>query len=533
MPAPQLLNQPLSEATVPVPIAIGTTGIGLRPGETIRLIGRDSRLSLLQIEIVRQKIATAFPGIKIEVIARSSKGDQLQHIPLHTVEGSDFFTRDIFEALRTGEADIAVHSLKDMSSEHFFGGNFFAIPDRDDTHDVAIFSASAIEKLQAGKSIVVGTCSPRREEMATVFLEKALPQWKGPARIETQPIRGNVETRLQKLNRGDYDATILAAAGLNRLLRSEQDAPLIRQLLSNKRIMVLPLVECVPAPCQGAIAAEANPSNAKAVAVLNRINDAGLSDQCVREKKTAAQYGKGCLQRFGVTTLTYENDAVIYAAGRDEAERSFSNWNLSVAPDTQGAFFSTTDHMGRFFEYRYPDEVIQPDAPVVYVSNYKAVRDEQLIDTLQHKKVWVAGTKTWYELARLGIWVEGCADALGLEWLEKVWSMPLTNIGRSNVQIITHGDGAVNWRQKGWRTIATYDTIDHQKQELVEQIAAADLIFWTGFRQYERYKNVLKVNVQHACPAGETAVLLRAAGVEPFIFPTIKAFQQWRKTFSR
>ena len=89
--------------------------------ETIKLIGRSSRLSLLQIDIVKRKIQAAFPDMKVEVIARSSKGDALQDIPLHTVEGSDFFTQDIFDALTIGEADIAVHSLKDMSSEHFFG----------------------------------------------------------------------------------------------------------------------------------------------------------------------------------------------------------------------------------------------------------------------------------------------------------------------------------------------------------------------------------------------------------------------------
>ena len=88
--------------------------------ETIKLIGRSSRLSLLQIDIVKRKIESAFPEIKVEVIARSSKGDALQNIPLHTVEGSDFFTQDIFDALAIGEADIAVHSLKDMSRTFFW-----------------------------------------------------------------------------------------------------------------------------------------------------------------------------------------------------------------------------------------------------------------------------------------------------------------------------------------------------------------------------------------------------------------------------
>ena len=71
--------------------------------ESIKLIGRSSRLSLLQIDIVKQKILSAFPNIQVEVIARSSKGDALQNIPLHTVEGSDFFTQDIFDALANNE----------------------------------------------------------------------------------------------------------------------------------------------------------------------------------------------------------------------------------------------------------------------------------------------------------------------------------------------------------------------------------------------------------------------------------------------
>src|SRR5262245_20142856 len=128
--------------------------------QTIKLIGRSSRLSLLQIDIVKQKIRSAFPPINVEVIERNSKGDALQNIPLHTVEGSDFFTQDIFDALASKEADIAIHSLKDMSSEHFFGKNKFAVVDRDDTRDVAIFNSNIEEKIKQGETIIIGTCSP-------------------------------------------------------------------------------------------------------------------------------------------------------------------------------------------------------------------------------------------------------------------------------------------------------------------------------------------------------------------------------------
>src|SRR5437868_13357739 len=104
--------------------------------DMIRLIGRNSRLSLLQLEIVKQKIESAFNNINVKIIARESKGDALQDVPLHTVEGSDFFTQDIFDALPNHEADIAVHSLKDMSGEHFFESNRFVVVDREDSGDV-------------------------------------------------------------------------------------------------------------------------------------------------------------------------------------------------------------------------------------------------------------------------------------------------------------------------------------------------------------------------------------------------------------
>ncbi|MBL7738975.1 MAG: hydroxymethylbilane synthase, partial [Chitinophagaceae bacterium] len=312
--------------------------------ETIRLIGRGSRLSLLQLDKVKQKIETVYPGMNVQIIARSSRGDVLQDVPLHTVEGSDFFTQDIFDALANNEADIAVHSLKDMSSEHFFGVNKFAVVDRDDTRDVVILNQNAETKIQKGETLIIGTCSPRREEMAVGFLQKALPQLNKDFRIQTKDIRGNVDTRLRKLDSEEYDGIILAAAGLNRLLSSLADAPAIQESLNNKRLVFLPLIECVPAPCQGAIVAEAYPSNIKAIEVLHAINDAELTNACVQEKQLAKQYGVGCLQRFGVTTISYGNSQVLYSAGKDSEGNIFAAWQGLPSLQVSGKnFFSTTD----------------------------------------------------------------------------------------------------------------------------------------------------------------------------------------------
>src|SRR6188768_1642420 len=338
--------------------------------ETIKLIGRSSRLSLLQIDIVKRKIQNAIPDIKVEVIERSSKGDSLQDIPLHTLEGSDFFTQEIFDALTIGEADIAVHSLKDMSSEHFFGANRFAVVDRDDTRDVAIFNNDIEEKIKRGETIIIGTCSPRREEMASVFLKKALPQLGTEIKIETKDIRGNVETRLRKLNSGEYDATILATAGLNRLLRNEEDTELIKELLTDKKLMLLPLIECVPAPCQGAIVAEAHHLNTKAIEVLQKISEEELFSDCYAEKKEAIKYGAGCIQKFGVTTLHTKNGKYLYAAGKDSEGTEFVKWDPLPDMKMKGSLFSSTDVMNGFFEYEWNEKEVKIEKPVVFIANY-------------------------------------------------------------------------------------------------------------------------------------------------------------------
>jgi hydroxymethylbilane synthase len=501
--------------------------------ETIRLIGRSSRLSLLQIEIVRNKIRAAFPEMKVETIAKSSRGDELQDTPLHTVEGTDFFTQDIFDALKNGEADIAVHSLKDMSSEHFFGENKFAVVDRDDPRDVAIFNKTIEEKIASGKIIIIGTCSPRREEMATVFLKKALPQLNDDIKIETKSIRGNVETRLRKLNNGEYDATILAMAGLNRLLNNAEDSVLIKELLKDKKLMVLPLIECVPAPCQGAIVAETYYENEKAVAVLKKINNEKLFVDCVNEKKAASEYGRGCLQQFGVTTIPYGNNSTLYAAGKDENGKQFSHWYSTPDLETKGNIFSAADHVKDFFSAENL-HVVQFDETIdaVYIASNNTVHSSVIQNTIQNKRVWAAGTHTWYGLAKKGIWVEGCADGLGLELLIPVWSLPLLNLSKEKVQVLTNQLGVDTWKKEGWKATATYHLFPQLNKNIIPALKNSNIFFWTSFHQYECCKNIVSTEAVHCCPAGKTAQLFRNAGIEPKIFPTIAAFKEWKKEIS-
>lgn len=464
------------------------------------------------------------------MIVRNSRGDQLPDIPLQTVEGKDFFTHDIFEALTKGEADIAVHSLKDMSSTHFFSDQLFAVVDRDDPRDLAIFNPGILDKISRGETIIIGTCSPRREEMATVFLKKALPRLNETIQIETRPIRGNVETRLRKLDSGEYDATILATAGLNRLLRSASNATLITHLLADKKLMLLPLIECVPAPCQGAIVAEAHPSNQRAAEILKVINSPALMQEAVAEKKTAIQYGTGCLQQFGVTSIKTKQGSYLFAAGKTEQGAAFTNWqpwpSLSVTPDH---IFSTTDRMRDFFNYEWRAALPEINLPVVFIANYKLIAGVINKESLLNKMILVSGTKTWYELARQGYWVTAGADALGFEYLLPSLNMPVFNIEAKDILVLTHEAAAQRWQKKGYAAAFTYKLIPVFNPSLFEEIARARAICWSSYAQYTAYGHLAQPGITHICAGGETASQLKQAGLDPVIFPTIKAFEQWRK----
>jgi len=497
--------------------------------DKIRIICRNSRLSLIQAEIVKTAIHRFFPACHIEIRGKTSVGDRESNRPLSSFTEMDIFTQDIYQELHNGNADIAVHSLKDMSSEHFFSHDSFAVVDRQDPHDVVIFTDDIITKLKTGKTIILGTSSPRREEMAVKFLRRALPQLHQNIDIKTSGIRGNVDTRLKKLNNKEYDGIILAASGLNRLLEFGDQNHEMSALLDDKKIMILPLIECTPAPCQGMIVAEGNPSNEKIYNLLKIISKENLLQEAREEKIIAKKYGAGCSQKFGVTTIHSNTTTHIYAAGKDESGMSFQEWtNLPNIVHTDKKIFATNEVMKDFFDYQWIEDTQEIQTKHVFVANPKIAQNQDIINTLGDKYVWAAGSKTWSDLAKSGVWVSGSTDGMGFKNLAPILAMPLVKTSLDEVTILTHLDGASRWKEKGKKSIGFYQLIPQHLTVIEESIQEANIIFWTSFAQYKTYQKYAKTKAIHCCAGGETATLIKQSGIEPIIFPTIKAFEIWR-----
>jgi hydroxymethylbilane synthase len=237
---------------------------------------RQSRLALWQAEHVKQRLEKAHPGLAVELLPMTTRGDQLLDQRLDTVGGKGLFIKELESAMLDGRADLAVHSMKDVPADMPPGFEIAAILDREDPRDAFISNKYAgVAGLRAGA--VLGTSSLRRAAQ----IKERHPG------IELKLLRGNVETRLAKLDRGEYDAIVLAVAGL------------VRLGLASRIGERLPPDISLPAPGQGAIGIECLSNRADVRALVTPLADPATA-ACVRaERAVSLGLGGSCSLPLG------------------------------------------------------------------------------------------------------------------------------------------------------------------------------------------------------------------------------------------
>lgn len=229
---------------------------------------RRSRLALWQAEHVKHRLEAHHPGLTVELLPMSTQGDELLNVRLDKAGGKGLFVKELENALTDGRADLAVHSIKDMPAELPPGFALAAITEREDPRDALVSNRyESLDRLPAGA--LVGTSSLRRSSQ----IQERFPG------LGIRLLRGNLDTRLAKLDRGEYDAIVLAVAGLVRLGLE----PRIRTRLTAE--------EMLPAPGQGALGIESLAARADVARLLAPLNDTATS-YCVRAER-AVSYGLG------------------------------------------------------------------------------------------------------------------------------------------------------------------------------------------------------------------------------------------------
>ena len=240
------------------------------------IASRESRLAMWQAQHVQARLAALYPGTVVDILGMSTRGDRILDRPLAQIGGKGLFIKELETAMLEGRADLAVHSLKDVPMDMPPGFTLAAITARETPGDAFVSSRYAsLDELPAGA--VLGTSSLRR----AALMRACYPQ------LRVEPLRGNLDTRLRKLDEGGYDAIILAAAGL------------IRLGLQTRIRAILPPEVSLPAPGQGALGIEIVAGRDALAQWLSPLNDAATARCVSAERAFSRALGGSCQVPLG------------------------------------------------------------------------------------------------------------------------------------------------------------------------------------------------------------------------------------------
>ena len=235
------------------------------------IASRESMLAMWQAEYIKGRLKALYPDCEVEILGMTTRGDQILDRTLSKIGGKGLFIKELEQALQDGRADLAVHSIKDVPMELPEGFALAAIGERASPFDAFVSNQYArLEEMPEGA--IVGTSSLRREAQ----LRAKFPH------LTIQPLRGNVQTRLSKLDNGDYDAVILAAAGLQRLGLDSR----IREILSP--------ADSLPAAGQGALGIEIAARRTDLADILRPLNHEETAACVTAERALARALGGSC-----------------------------------------------------------------------------------------------------------------------------------------------------------------------------------------------------------------------------------------------
>lgn len=250
----------------------------------IRLGTRGSRLALTQTNHVAAQLRAAHPDIEVEVLVIQTTGDRILDAPLSRIGGKGVFTKEIEDALLDGRIDAAVHSLKDVPTQQPPGLALAAVGKREDWRDV-LLAARPLDWKTLGPEARIGTSSLRRRAELR----------RGNPHVQVLDLRGNVPTRIGKMLAGEYDAIILAAAGLARL---NETAPYIQPLHED---------DFLPAPGQGALGLQCRADDEATMKALAVLNDAETAACTTAERAVLHGLGGGCQLPLGTLAQCIDN----------------------------------------------------------------------------------------------------------------------------------------------------------------------------------------------------------------------------------
>lgn len=486
-------------------------------------------LALTQCNQVKNQLE-AITGDKFELEVIKTQGDLITNAPLWQLDGKDFFTKELDDALISGRVDLVVHSYKDLGSVRPKPIALAAVTKRTYAHDIFLIKKSKISKIKEMTEFIVGTSSPRRMVNLEKNLKDFLPHG-SHLKVTPKVLRGNVNTRISKLVADEFDAIVLALPGIERLALTQSSKEELIPLLKDMTFMVLPQSVFPSSASQGALGIEClkeRTDNGELFQKLKKMEDADTVAEVSRERKAFNEYGGGCHLAVGINVKKIGDYFLHTHAGvLNEIEVKLSlveGRNLPAFVAKPNAFIGLPTRDDKLISKVSIKKTLNPNEHYFVSSKYSI---ESLDANIDYASVWSAGTKTWKELCKKGIFVNGSSDSLGINEAKKFKASKAISLMLKNdheLINLTHDDGE--------NQIKTYSRVINQVDAAFSnEIVKKDIFYWTSFAEYQTYVDMypeLKTKL-HACGLGKTYEQFKSQNINVIPFSSMEEFENYIK----
>ncbi|MBC7540752.1 MAG: hydroxymethylbilane synthase [Bacteriovorax sp.] len=499
------------------------------PKKHYKIGTRGSLLALTQCNQARV-LLEALTGDTFELEVIKTQGDMITNVPLWQLEGANFFTKELDEALLSGRVDLVVHSYKDLGSKRPDGITLAAVTKRSFAHDILLIKNQTISELKNKKEFIVGTSSPRRMINLELGLAPFLPLG-AHLKVVPKVLRGNVNTRIQKLQDGEYDAIVLAMPGIERLALTESSRVELEKLLTGMNFMILPQSVFPSSASQGALAIEcaiSRPDNGELLNKLQRMQDADTNEEVSRERIAFNEYGGGCHLAVGINVRKKDNLFVHIHRGVLEGIPVYVSKlegrdlpHFFVKPKVFNGL-----PMDDLLVKKFSIEVDLTKHDHLYVTSKYCLTS--VVAT--PKSLWAAGTKSMKDLAARGFWVNACADSLGDAEIKnfresKAIALMVDTNASMSILSNTEATSTLGNIVPCYKRVIAPDI----SKSFEEKILSTDVFYWTSFFQYKTYVERFPeiIDRVHVCGLGKTYQQFKEQNINIHPMSSMVEFKNW------
>ncbi len=511
---------------------------------------RGSLLAVTQSTQTKRKLE-ALTGDHFELKFIETSGDQISDIPLWQTPGKDFFTKELDRALLAGEIDLVIHSYKDLGSERPSGIHLAAVTKRYHSQDIIFIKKETARNISKLKEFVVGTSAPRRTVNLKKNLHLILPL-SDSSKLTIKVLRGNINSRIKKLQKGEYHAIVLAMAGVERLCEeaifNEKVKAELLEILDNLDFCILPQSLFPSAAAQGSLAIEClknRSDNNQLLLKIELLNDPQAMQEIARERKAFIEYGGGCHLAVGINVKKLDENFAHIHQGENNGiiSKSFLERKIPLPEKKSGRVFiglppGKKDQiiLKDFLE----DQLIEKKSLIpqgVKLSGHLLCAVdygmEHLIFDRDNTILWAANITTMKKLAKRGHWCHGALDLEGERSIADLINGPLLKYLAPNAALkytlLSHQEAqAVH---KIGEVLPTYQRLINEQMltKIKGKITQIEIFYWTSFFQYQTYLKYfpeIKDKI-HCCGLGKTYQSFKHAGIQIYPFINMHEFYQW------